>query len=415
MTGVTCYGENPVKALFKLVNIMTTLWYFTFGSASVYSRDIYTSINWDPRNPIFKADGKNCGPGPRQLKVRLNSQIYLVCPNLPTVLQQRGHDVQTSNMKENIWLLHNKTAFDECDVSQVQVTQKTDFFVCNDPTRLVFLSLLFLEHAAGMNDRTFVGGRTFYLIATSHGTQSSVNDLSGGHCNDTSKNVHMKIEVYVCNKTGDRICNSRNVGILTCPPPVTTAPYTSPSTSTLTRGTELGINITESVVADKNETKSKIPRTETKPTGTIITGKNTTETVITDKSETVRKLPTTVAELRTAIIAGEKVTKTTRSGSTKTAANRGKRIGENDEVAEMCKTRYLWMIIAICVSCIAGVLLTLIVIVICCYCFGNALCLNSLRLNATPKLGLGKDRNLSNKMTREKVYETEVVAQPTSL
>ena len=112
----------------------------------------------------FKADGKNCGPGPRQLKVRVNSQIYLVCPNLPTVLQQRGHDVQTSNMKENIWLLHNKTAFDECDVSQVQVTQKTDFFVCDDPTRLVFLSLLFLEHAAGMNDRTFVGGRTYYLI-----------------------------------------------------------------------------------------------------------------------------------------------------------------------------------------------------------------------------------------------------------
>ena len=112
----------------------------------------------------FKADGKNCGPGPRQLKVRLNSQIYLVCPNLPTVLQQRGHDVQTSNMKENIWLLHNKTAFDECDVSQVQVTQKTDFFICEDPTRLVFLSLLFLEHAAGMNDRTFVGGRTYYLI-----------------------------------------------------------------------------------------------------------------------------------------------------------------------------------------------------------------------------------------------------------
>ena len=125
-------------------------------------------ISWETSLPFFlfrfKADGKNCGPGPRQLKVRLNSQIYLVCPNLPTVLQQRGHDVQTSNMKENIWLLHNKTAFDECDVSQVQVTQKTDFFICDDPTRLVFLSLLFLEHAAGMNDRTFVGGRTYYLI-----------------------------------------------------------------------------------------------------------------------------------------------------------------------------------------------------------------------------------------------------------
>ncbi|XP_067026862.1 uncharacterized protein [Acropora muricata] len=288
---------------------MKTLWYFiVFGLASVCSRDIYTSINWDPRNPIFKADGKNCGPGPRQLKVRLNSQIYLVCPNLPTVLQQRGHDVQTSNMKENIWLLHNKTAFDECDVSQVQVTQKTDFFICDDPTRLVFLSLLFLEHAAGMNDRTFVGGRTYYLIATSHGTQSSVNDLSGGHCNHTSKNVYMKIEVYVCNKTGDRICNSRNVGILTCPPPATTAPYTSPNTTTLTHGTELGINITKSVIRDK--------------------------------SETVRTLPTTEAKLRTGtvIIAGQKITETTKPGSTKNAPKRGKRSSENDEVVEMCKT-----------------------------------------------------------------------------
>ncbi|XP_067026868.1 uncharacterized protein [Acropora muricata] len=246
--------------IFKVmpINIMKTLFYFIiFGLASVYSRDIYPSINWDPRNPIFKADGKNCGPGPRQLKVRLNSQIYLVCPNLPTVLQQRGHAVQTSNMKENIWLLHNKTAFDECDMSQVQVTQKTDFFICDDPTRLVFLSLLFLEHAAGKNEQTFVGGRTYYLIATSHGTQSSVNYLSGGHCNDTSKNVHMKIEVYVCNKTGDRICNSRNVGILTCPPPATAAPYTSPDTTTLTQ-TEQRINITERVMADKNETISEI-------------------------------------------------------------------------------------------------------------------------------------------------------------
>ena len=42
------------------------------------------------------------------------------------------------------------------------------------------------------------------LPATSDGTQSSVNDVSGGHCNDTSKNVHMKIEVYVCNKTGGK-------------------------------------------------------------------------------------------------------------------------------------------------------------------------------------------------------------------
>ncbi|XP_044164738.1 uncharacterized protein LOC114965605 isoform X1 [Acropora millepora] len=339
---------------------MKTLWYLIiFGLASVYSRDIYSSINWDPRNPIFKADGTNCGPGPRQLKVRLNSQIYLVCPNLPTVLQQRGHDVQTSNMKENIWLLHNKTAFDECDVSQVQVTQKTDFFVCDDPTRLVFLSLLFLEHAAGMNDRTFVGGRTYYLIATSRGTQSSVNDLSGGHCNHTSKNVYMKIEVYVCNKTGDRICNSGNVGILTCPPPVTTAPYTSPSTSTLTHGPELGIDITESVVAPPPATTAPY----TSPDTTTLTQTQQrikiTKSVVTNKSESVSKLPRTESKLKETTVTGEKATETTRARSTKNEEKRGKRIAEN----EMRKTN-LWRTIAICVSCIAGVLLTVIVILV---------------------------------------------------
>ncbi|XP_067028407.1 uncharacterized protein [Acropora muricata] len=172
--------------------------------------------------------------------------------------------------------------------------------------------------------------------ATSHGTQSSVNDLSGGHCNHTSKNVHMKIEVYVCNKTGDRICNSRNVGILTCPSPATTAPNTSPDTITLTQ-TEQRSNITESVVTDKSETVSKLPRTDSWP------------------------------------------------GSTNNEAKRGKRIAEN----EMRKTRNLWMAIAIGASCFAGVLLTLIVIfVVRCYCFGNSLFLSSLRLNTTLKVGL---------------------------
>ena len=65
-------------------------------------------------------------------------------------------------MKENIWLFHNKTAFDECDVSQVP--PKNNRFLCDNPTGLVFLSLLFLEHAAGQDDRTFEGGRTYYLI-----------------------------------------------------------------------------------------------------------------------------------------------------------------------------------------------------------------------------------------------------------
>ena len=104
----------------------------------------------------------------------------------------------------------------------------------------------------------------------------------------------------------DRICNSRNVGILTCPPPATAAPYTSPYTTTLKHGTELGINITESVVTDKSETVSKLRRSEAELTGTIITGETTTAT--------------------------------TRPGSTQNETKRGKRMGENDKVVKMRKS-----------------------------------------------------------------------------
>ena len=40
------------------------------------------------------------------------------------------------------------------------------------------------------------------VSATSNGKYSSLNSTSGGHCNDTGKNVSMKFEVYVCNNTG---------------------------------------------------------------------------------------------------------------------------------------------------------------------------------------------------------------------
>ena len=43
-----------LKGQFKFVNIMKTFGYIIiFSLTSVYSRDVYTSINWDPRNPMW--------------------------------------------------------------------------------------------------------------------------------------------------------------------------------------------------------------------------------------------------------------------------------------------------------------------------------------------------------------------------
>ena len=50
------------------------------------------------------------------------------------------------------------------------------------------------------------------IVGTSDGTQTHLNDLSGGHCNDTKNGIFMKIEVYVCKKSN--LTHTGNVQLL---------------------------------------------------------------------------------------------------------------------------------------------------------------------------------------------------------
>ena len=52
------------------------------------------------------------------------------------------------------------------------------------------------------------------VVGTSDGTQAHLNDLSGGHCNDTKNGIFMKIEVYVCKKSN--LTHTGNVQLLQC-------------------------------------------------------------------------------------------------------------------------------------------------------------------------------------------------------
>ena len=52
------------------------------------------------------------------------------------------------------------------------------------------------------------------IVGTSDGTQTHLNDLSGGHCNDTKNGIFMKIEVYVCKKSN--LTYTGNVQWLQC-------------------------------------------------------------------------------------------------------------------------------------------------------------------------------------------------------
>lgn len=110
----------------------------------------------------FQADGIECGHGPRELTVQLQSKITFVCPNIATVLQASSVAVLPAEMYENLWLVYNKTAFNECDVTLDP--NKRRILTCNEPLKLTYSLVKFEEHTAEQNGITFNGGQTYYFI-----------------------------------------------------------------------------------------------------------------------------------------------------------------------------------------------------------------------------------------------------------
>lgn len=110
----------------------------------------------------FQADGSKCRQGPRELTVQLQSKTYFVCPNTATVLRASSVTVLSAEMYENLWLVYNKTAFNECDVSLDP--NKRRILTCNEPLKLTYSLVKFEENTAELNGITFNGGQTYYFI-----------------------------------------------------------------------------------------------------------------------------------------------------------------------------------------------------------------------------------------------------------
>ncbi|WP_422135195.1 hypothetical protein [Endozoicomonas sp. ALD040] len=166
-------------------------------------------------------------------------------------------------MKENIWLTNNETYYENCEIPEDFPITRQDLFICDDPTRLIHLSLLFLENAAGMNDKTFEGGKYYYLFSTSDGRASTLYNRKGGHC----LTHNMRIKIYVCKAKGDTspLCKKTNPQLNWLPGtyPFTPAPITNrvkarltnPLTTTIpaiTDHTDTGNN-TETVMTNTTE------------------------------------------------------------------------------------------------------------------------------------------------------------------
>ena len=94
--------------------------------------------------------------------MELQSTAIFVCPNTATVLQKSSVGIQPANMYENLWLLYNKTAFDNCDVS-LDPNRKR-LLTCNTPALLNYISVQFARFTADPDGLMFEGGRSYYFI-----------------------------------------------------------------------------------------------------------------------------------------------------------------------------------------------------------------------------------------------------------
>ena len=97
------------------------------------------------------------------LKVRLQSKVFFICPNTATVLQKTLTAPQSATMYENLWIVYNRSVFDQCDTSLGNSTSKL-LFKCNEPTALKYFSVVFAEFTADPNALKFEDGKTYYFI-----------------------------------------------------------------------------------------------------------------------------------------------------------------------------------------------------------------------------------------------------------
>ncbi|WP_257274426.1 MULTISPECIES: hypothetical protein [unclassified Endozoicomonas] len=256
------------------------------------ARDVYKSILWE-YDFYSHADNKS-------ITVHLNSEISIICPNLPTVVKKRSHDRQTSTMYENIWLTSNATDYENCEVGGLKAigtNKPIDRFICNKPNELIYLNLLFLEHAAGADDRTFEGGKNYYIFSTSDGTQSSVYRRKGGHCSTHN----MRLKIYVCMKGGDPDPNCKkgldpNINRFSANNPFTPAPFATLLTEPLTDPVTTTV---PAVTTDSDAETVSTNTTEKAPV--IMTGPYTASDSDTDShndNEAVRIIATETASTR---------------------------------------------------------------------------------------------------------------------
>lgn len=115
---------------------------------------------------VWSREGQQFVNGNKALVMNAGDSFAIVCPNVEDTNNRTPYDT----MFENVWLVGSH-GYDECDASKdgKQIKQ-------------VILKDLYTQF-----------GKTYYLISTSDGRLSSLDNKKGGHC----ETQNLKLTVYV--------------------------------------------------------------------------------------------------------------------------------------------------------------------------------------------------------------------------
>ena len=122
----------------------------------------------------WSREGPNFAGGNKALVMSAGDKLAIICPNVEDVDGRMPYDM----MFENVWLV-GSSGYQMCDASDGKLLLK-----CKDPEQIkqVVLKDLYAQL-----------GKTYYLISTSDGHLSSLDNRKGGHC----ETQNLKLTVYV--------------------------------------------------------------------------------------------------------------------------------------------------------------------------------------------------------------------------
>ena len=141
----------------------------------IISLFIITATNAKVVRVVWSREGRQFFNGNKALVISAGDQLAIICPNVAVSNGRLPYDI----MFENVWLVGSR-GYEECDASK----DGKLLLKCKDPEqrRQVVLKELYAQL-----------GKTYYLISTSDGRLSSLDNKKGGHCETQT----LKLTVYV--------------------------------------------------------------------------------------------------------------------------------------------------------------------------------------------------------------------------